>query len=487
MRINILLNAIGLVLKYAGIFLLLPVIIAVIFKENSAILPFVTAFIISEVLGFTLTIKKAEEKELNSTNKKEALAIVFFAWLIFGLVCAIPYLFFNFSIINAVFEAISGITTTGSSVISDFANLPKALFFYRSMSQWLGGMGIIVLFIAVLPQFSVAGRQMFFGEAPVPIEEKITPRIRSSATWLWSMYLILTIAEILALVFLGKLDVFYSICTAFSTLSLGGFPYIDSTIAIFASNKITLIVMAFMFITGVNFLLQYKFFIQKKFSSVLQSEEFKAYLGIILIAGLIISSILIFQANYKPLNALLHGFFQTISMITTTAFASVNFELFPFDAKIILFALMFTGACAGSTSGGLKIIRVVFIYKYLKNEISKIIHPTAIYPIKLEGRSTPEDVKIQLVGFILFYFVIFGLSTTLTAFIEKNTLVALSGSIATLSNTGCGFGEIIGLTGNFASLNPITKLIFMFNMLVGRLELIPFLALLHPDLWHRRG
>ena len=263
MRINILLNAIGLVLKYAGIFLLLPVIIAVIFKENSAILPFVTAFIISEVLGFTLTIKKAEEKELNSTNKKEALAIVFFAWLIFGLVCAIPYLFFNFSIINAIFEAISGITTTGSTVVSDFANLPKALFFYRSMSQWLGGMGIIVLFIAVLPQFSVAGRQMFFGEAPVPIEEKITPRIRSSASWLWSIYLLLTILEILLLVFWGKLDIFNSICTAFSTLSSGGFSPMPNSIMDYASNKITIIVMIFMFITGMNFLLQYKFFIQK--------------------------------------------------------------------------------------------------------------------------------------------------------------------------------------------------------------------------------
>ena len=273
MRINILLNAIGLVLKYAGIFLLLPVIIAVIFKENSAILPFVTAFIISEVLGFTLTIKKAEEKELNSTNKKEALAIVFFAWLIFGLVCAIPYLFFNFSIINAIFEAISGITTTGSTVVSDFANLPKALFFYRSMSQWLGGMGIIVLFIAVLPQFSVAGRQMFFGEAPVPIEEKITPRIRSSASWLWSIYLLLTILEILLLVFWGKLDIFNSICTAFSTLSSGGFSPMPNSIMDYASNKITIIVMIFMFITGMNFLLQYKFFIQKKFLHYLMIQN----------------------------------------------------------------------------------------------------------------------------------------------------------------------------------------------------------------------
>ena len=209
MRINILLNAIGLVLKYAGLFFLLPIIVAVVFKEYTAIIPFIVAFLASEALGFLLTIKKAEEKELNSTNKKEALAIVFFAWLTFGLVCAIPYLFSNFSVINALFEAISGITTTGSTIISDFSNVPKTLFFYRSMSQWLGGMGIIVLFIAILPQFSIAGRQMFFGEAPIPIEEKITPRIRSSASWLWRIYLLLTILEILLLVFWGKNDAGY--------------------------------------------------------------------------------------------------------------------------------------------------------------------------------------------------------------------------------------------------------------------------------------
>lgn len=481
MRINILLNAIGLVLKYAGIFLLLPVIIAVIFKENSAILPFVTAFIISEVLGFTLTIKKAEEKELNSTNKKEALAIVFFAWLIFGLVCAIPYLFFNFSIINAVFEAISGITTTGSTVVSDFANLPKALFFYRSMSQWLGGMGIIVLFIAVLPQFSVAGRQMFFGEAPVPIEEKITPRIRSSATWLWSIYLLLTILEILLLVFWGKLDIFNSICTAFSTLSSGGFSPMPNSIMDYASNKITIIVMIFMFITGMNFLLQYKFFIQKKFSSVLKSEEFKIYFAIVFTIGLSVALILFFQEHLTFKKALLDGYFQTISIITTTGFSNTNYVNWPYCAKLLLFILMFTGACAGSTSGGPKIIRLVFIHKYLKTEISKIIHPTAIYPIKLEGKATPDDVKTQFLGFILFYIAIYVVSVFLVAIIENNTHVAIFGSITTLGNVGAGFGE------NYTSLNPFTKIIFSFNMLIGRLELIPFLALLHPDLWHKRG
>lgn len=486
MKFNIIFYGIGTVLKYLGILFLLPIICAVCFKENHAILPYVAASLISSALGFLMTVKKVEEKEINSTNKKEALTLVFFIWLLFGVLCTIPYFFYGFSVPNALFEAVSGITTTGATIISDFSQYPKSLFFYRSLTQWLGGMGIIVLFIAILPQFAVAGRNMFYGEMTGPVEDKITPRIRYSASWLWGLYILFTFVEVLLLKFVCGINFYDSICTAFSTLSSGGFSPQAQSIAAYGDWKVTLIVLVFMFIAGVNFLLQYKIFIKKKPEAFLKSEEFKVYIGLIFTLSLIVFAILMLKTNMQTPSAILHSFFQTVSIITTTGFASCDYGSWNIDAKIILFLLMFTGACAGSTSGGFKIIRWIFVFKYLKNEISKIIHPQAVYPIKIEGTSVAEDTKGQLVAFVIFYFAIFGISTFLVALIEHNTTVALTGSIAMLGNVGPAFGPLNPF-GNYSELAVATKFIFIFNMLIGRLELIPFLALLHPDLWHKRG
>ena len=486
MKFNIIFYGIGTVLKYLGILFLLPIVCAVCFKENHAIAPYLVTSLVSSALGFLMTTKKVEEKEINSTNKKEALTLVFFIWLLFGVLCTIPYFFYDFSVPNALFEAVSGITTTGATIISDFSLYPKSLFFYRSLTQWLGGMGIIVLFIAILPQFAVAGRNMFYGEMTGPVEDKITPRIRYSASWLWGLYVLFTFIEVLLLKFVCGINLYDSICTAFSTLSSGGFSPQAQSIAAYGDWKVTFIVLVFMFIAGANFLLQYKIFIKRKPEAFLKSEEFKVYLGLILILSLAIFLILIIKTHMDAPNALLHSFFQTVSIITTTGFASCDYSSWNIDAKIILFLLMFTGACAGSTSGGFKIIRWIFVYKYLKNEISKIIHPQAIYPIKIEGKTIGEDTKGQLVAFVIFYFAIFGISTFLVALIEHNTTVALTGSIAMLGNVGPAFGPLHPF-GNYAELSVATKFIFIFNMLIGRLELIPFLALLHPDLWHKRG
>ena len=486
MKFNIIFYGIGTVLKYLGILFLLPIICAICFGEMGAILPYVVASLVSSALGFLMTTKKVEEKEINSTNKKEALTLVFFIWLLFGILCTIPYFFFGFSIPNALFEAVSGITTTGATIISDFSQYPKSLFFYRSLTQWLGGMGIIVLFIAILPQFAVAGRNMFYGEMTGPVEDKITPRIRYSASWLWGLYILFTFVEVLLLRFVCKVNLFDSICTAFSTLSSGGFSPQAQSIAAYGDWKVTLIVLIFMLIAGANFLLQYKIFIKRKPEAFLKSEEFKVYIGIIIFLALVVFGILMFKGDFEAPSAFLHSLFQIVSIITTTGFASCDYSLWNIDAKIILFLLMFTGACAGSTSGGFKIIRWIFVWKYLKNEISKIIHPQAVYPIKIEGTSVSEDTKGQLVAFIIFYFAIFGISTFLVALIEHNTTIALTGSIAMLGNVGPAFGPLHPF-GNYSELAVATKYIFIFNMLIGRLELIPFLALLHPDMWHRRG
>ncbi len=487
MRTRIINSSIGLVLKYIGLVLLAPIIFAIIYKEWGSILPFVAAFLVSFLIGVVFSLKKIEEKEINEINRIEALATVFFSWVAFGLVCAIPYLFYNFSPINALFEAVSSVTTTGSTIITDFSIYPKTLFIYRSMTQWLGGMGIIILFIAILPKFAVAGRQMFFAELPNVREEKITPRIKYTATWLWAIYIGLTIAQILLLKFAGGMNFYNAICCAFSTIAAGGITTSSGSILENGNNFVAPIMIIFMFLAGTNFVLQYKVFIQRRFSAVLKSEEFLTYVGVIAVASTLLAVILCTKNNMAPLKAITDAIFQSVSMITTTAFFSANIEQWDIYAKILLFALMFTGACAGSTSGGIKIARWIFVFKYLKKEILKIVHPQGVFPIKVEGSVANEDVRSQLIAFMFFFFAIFGISALLVGLIEKDAITALTGSISTLGNTGVVFGHIVGINGSFYTLSPLTKLIFIFNMLVGRLELVPFLALLHRDAWIRRS
>lgn len=482
MRYNIVSNIIGSSLRYISIVMLIPVIFSIIYKEASQSLPFICASVISIFLGFLLTLPKAAEKDIDNIKKTEALAGVFFSWVFFAIVCSIPYLFYHFSVLDALFEAVSGITTTGATVVRDFSLYPKTFFFFRSMTQWFGGMGIIVLFIAILPKFAVAGRQMFSAEAPVPVEEKITPRIRHTASWLWTIYLGFTIVQIILLKLCG-MDIFNALCNSMSTVSTGGFSPNPESIWGYHNQKAVIVIAIFMFFSGANFILQYKVFIQHKFSEFLKSEEFLTYFGITLFFSTSIALFLWAAQKGSFLNSYLTSAFQTISLMTSTGFASVDFLKWGTDAKILLLAAMFSGGCAMSTGGGLKIIRWIFLSKYLKREISKIIHPNAVYPIKLEGRVISQDIITQMMAFCVFYFAIFAFSTIVIALIEKSPVVAISGTITALGNIGPGLGGSIGPMGNFAALSCATKWILIFNMLIGRLELIPFLALLHKDMW----
>ena len=350
------------------------------------------------------------------------------------------------------------------------------------MTQWLGGMGIVVLFIAVLPKFAVAGRQMFSAESPGPVEEKVTPRIRHTASWLWGIYLGLTIVQIIILKFLG-MDFYNALCTTLSTVSTGGLSPNPESIMGYHNQKVVIVVAFFMFLSGANFILQYKAFIQHKWDAFIKSEEFLTYLGVTVFFSITIALFLYSTQEGNFLNRLIDGAFQTISLMTSTGFASVDFIKWSPDAKIMLFAAMFTGGCAASTAGGIKMIRWIFLFKYIKREVAKIIHPNAVYPIRLEGRAISSDIGSQMMAFCVFYFFIFALSSFVVALLEKNPALALSGSITTLGNIGPGLSAKIGPMASFLNLCDATKWIFIFNMLIGRLELIPFLALLHKDMW----
>ena len=257
MRYSLILNILGMMAKYIGILFLIPIICALLLKEYNAIIPFLTTGIIALIIGFLFSIKKVEQKEIDNIKKSESLTTVFFAWILFALICVIPYLFYGMNFTNASFESMSGVTTTGATIMDDYSIYPKTLFFFRSLTQWFGGMGIVVLFIAVLPKISVAGRQMFYAEAPTPTEDKPTPRIRYTASWLWGIYLALTLIEILILKFLG-LDLFDAIITSLSTIATGGFSHMPNSIYDFHNSWVSFCVFIFMFIAGINYILIYR-------------------------------------------------------------------------------------------------------------------------------------------------------------------------------------------------------------------------------------
>jgi len=482
MRINYVTNALGLILFYFGFIILTPIIIALIYQDYSSIYPFLTASGISLLTGFLLKRIFEAPTTYNDLKGREGLLIVTLTWTSVSLITAIPYFFYGLPLINALFEGISGITTTGATILTDFSAYPKAFFFWRSMSQWLGGMGIIVLFIAVLPQLAVAGRQMFFAEAPGPMEEKITPRVRHTATALWSIYISLTVIEIILLSFAG-MDVFDAFCNSFSTLAAGGFSPNPESIMGYNNKMVETIVIFFMFLAGTNFALQYKVVSSGRFYLFVKSSEFMLYFSIIFISALAVALFIGFIDGYAILDALRHGFFQIVSIITSTGFASQDFEIWDVRAKVMLFAMMIIGACAGSAGGGLKVVRGLLGIKYMLREIPQTLHPKAILQIKLDKNVVPHDVLRQTLAFILMYFSIMIISAIFVSLIEDNALIGIGGTAATIGNIGPAFGAL-GPMSSYNDVSLMTKIIFCVNMIVGRLELIPFLVLLSPDFWH---
>lgn len=483
MRYNLILNILGLISKYIGIIFIFPIVVAICLREYSSILPFLITGITAVIFGFIFSCNKVCQTDIDFIKKSESLAIVFFSWVLFGLICSIPYLFYGVSFTNAAFEAFSGVTTTGATIFQDFSLYPKTLFFFRSLTQWFGGMGIVVLFVAILPKIAVAGRQMFYAEAPMPTEDKITPRIRYTASWFWGMYLALTLIETLILLFTG-LNLFDSLTTSLSTISTGGFSSLSNSIIDFNSTKVAFCVLFFMFIAGINYILIYKSLKKKKLFPLFKSEEFRAYLGITIVLILILTLSLYFNSGYSIFKSFLSSSFEIVATMTSTGFAIDNYINWDATSKVILFAAFFTGGCATSTSGGIKIIRWVFIWKYLKRELNKIIHPQAVCPVKIEGNALENEVIGQIIGFIVFYIVIFAIGAFLIMLIENNTTIALSSSASAIGNIGPGFG-IAGPMGSFDSMHMPTKWILILLMVVGRLEIIPFLAILNKDLWKK--
>lgn len=484
MRLSYISSALSLILKDIGLVAFIPIIVALYYHEHHAILPFATAGFLSLFLGMLLKrlIKNTSNMDsLNDIKRSEALFVVTLSWLSFGFIVAIPYLFYGFSFVDSLFEAVSGITTTGATIFQTY-DYPHSLLFWRSFTQWLGGMGIIVLFVAILPQFAVAGRQMFFAEAPGPTEDKFTPRVRNTASALWILYAGATLTCIGCLIAAG-MHPFDSICNSLSTLAAGGFSPNPLSTNGYHSNLINWILIAFMFISGASFVLQSRVLTKRKLSLFWESEEFRVYTCSILVLSILLMIILYFRQNFSAFHSMTAAFYQVLTLSTSTGSASEDFSLWTYDAKVLLFITMFISSCSGSAGGGLKITRWILIGKYMKNELYKILHPKAVLPVKIDNKVVAADVLRQTIFFAFCFFGLWALTALLLTVLEQDSLIGLTASISSIGDIGPTLEPAIGPMGSYAQLKDLSKIIIIFNMFIGRLEIIPFLVLFNKDFW----
>ena len=479
MRLKYILSSLSIVLLGFGLMVFLPSFVALYYHDYNSIIPFVSAGLISVLLSGVFYKCAGGKQNFNDLRKKEGLFIVALAWIVVSLVACIPFLFAGLNPVDAIFEGIASMTTTGATLDSDIV-FSRTLYFWCSFSSWLGGMGVIVLFIAILPQFAVAGRQMFFAEAPGPSEDKITPRIKQTAAGLWGIYFVLTLIEVVVLR-LNGMPLFDSVCNSLSTISAAGFSYNQISEASVLNPRLLWTGIIFMFLAGMNFTLLYKLTIQKHLKALKQSTEFITYIYLILFVSLVTVLTLIFNNGYEVSVAIRNALYQVISIITSTGSILKDFSNWSQSTQILIFLLMLIGGSAGSASGGIKVVRVVIVFKYLWREIVKILHPNIVTQIKLGKSIVSDEVLRQILAFVILYFLILLVSTVLVCAIENNLTIGIMGSTSSLGNVNPVF--IYQGRGTLTDLSPFTKLIFAFNMLIGRLEIIPFVAMLHGDFW----
>jgi trk system potassium uptake protein TrkH len=477
MRIPVVIHTTGAFLSYFSLTYLAPLFVSLYYGESGEAISFLGTGIGSAIAGYAMTRGKRTRTE--DLRRVEGLAIVAFSWILLSWSAAVPFVIAGMGPIDAMFESMSGLTTTGATVMRDFGAFGHGIFFWRGFTHWLGGMGVIALFVAVLPRLGIGGRQLFFAEAPGPTDDKLTPQIRKTAAALWSVYAALTAAQVIALIAVG-MPVFDSICNAMATLAAGGFSPHPLSIAGYNNPAAEWVIVFFMFVAGANFALHYRT-LRGELTVLPRDEEFRAYVGIVVIAVVLLA---IFLAPDMPSLAdrIRHGAFQALSIITTTGFASVDFQLWNEQSKMVLLVLMFIGGCAGSAGGGPKVVRQVLIARYTLLELRRTLHPRGVLPVKLGGRVVPDDVMRSVLVFFLFYLLVFAVCTVIVGALGLDIVSAITASIACLGNIGPGFNAV-GPMANFADLHPVSKIVLTAAMWVGRLEVLTVLALLRPEVW----
>lgn len=467
----------GCVLLVEGLFLFLPYFVSLIYHESSGLAYLVVGFA-SILLGRLLTYKKPVN---NVFYAKEGFLSVALSWVILSFVGALPFWLSREipSLTDALFETVSGFTTTGSSILTNVEALSYCHLFWRSFTHWLGGMGVLVFILAVLPLSGGYNMHLMRAESPGPTVGKLVPRLRTTAMILYGIYFFMTFV-LLVILLLAGMPWFDAFCTAFGTAGTGGFGIKVDSMGSY-SSFIQVVVAVFMILFGINFNVYYLFLI-KKFKDALCCEEMRWYLGIIAVSVLLITFNI--SSLYSIQDALKHALFQVGSIITTTGFATVDFNLWPEFSKTILVLLMFVGACAGSTGGGIKVSRIVILGRTLKKEIEHYLHPRSIKIIRFEGKKVEHSVLRNINVFMVTYLIIFALSLLIVSLDNFDFTSNFTGVACTLNNIGPGL-NIVGPAGSFASYSILSKLVFIFDMLAGRLEVFPMLLFFCPVSWKK--
>ncbi|MCA9740757.1 TrkH family potassium uptake protein [candidate division KSB1 bacterium] len=472
-------NVLSALLIFLAISLLLPAAVAYFYGG-----PDFSAFIITVVLtlaiGFAGYLPTRVQVELRA---KDGFVIVTGGWLLFALLGALPFYFSGFipSYTDAFFETMSGFTTTGASILTDIEALPHGLLFWRSFTHWLGGMGIILLSLAILPLLGVGGMQLFKAEVPGPTPDKLSPRIRETAKLLWGVYLLLTVVET-ALLMLAGMSLFDALCHTFGTVATGGFSTKNTSVGYYDSAAIDYIITIFMLIAGGNFALHYRA-LRGKFL-YWKDTEFKFYLSVIVFAIAIISIDVWHRLDRDFASTLQYTSFQVVSIITTTGYGTADYEQWGGLSQIVLFLLMFFGGCAGSTGGGMKIIRIVVLVTFCRIELRRLIHPQAVLPIRIGDQVISREITGTITGFFLIYMMLFIVGIISMSAMGLDFSTSLGSVVATMSNIGPGLGDV-GPTDNYAAIPFLGKWLLSFLMLAGRLEIFTVIILFSRTFWRK--
>lgn len=472
---------IGILLMIEGLFMSAAIPFSLFFGGTDLI-PILISVLITFSVGLILwfIIRKYSQHDL---GRREGYLIVSIIWFIMAAFGALPFYLSGYipHFTDAYFETISGFTTTGASILTDIEAVPKGLLFWRSLTHWIGGMGIIVLSIAILPFLGFGGQQMFWAEVPGPDKEKLSPRVAVTARRLWGIYLIMTFSMIVLLM-LGKMPFFDAVCHAFGAVSSGGFSPKNTSIALY-SPYIQYVVALFMFFAGTNYSLFY-IALRGNFKKAFSGIEFRTYIGILLLPTLVIAAALFLKNGYAVETAFRSSLFQVTSIVSCTGFATDDYMLWPGFAWFIIFVLMFSGGMAGSTSGGIKVIRHVLLFKNVSVVLKKTWHPSAIIPVRIDGKVVKDQIMQNVFAIFVLYIFTFAFGSLLLTATGLEATTSM-GSVATcMTGAGPGLGST-GPVGNYAHLTDVAKWTLSLMMLLGRLELFSVFILLRPAFWKR--
>lgn len=473
---------IGRILLVEGVLLIFPAIGSIFYGENT-LLAFAVTIAALAAAGL-IAIKQKPAKKTN-IFAKDGYAIVALSWILMSFFGAMPFFISGHipNFVDAFFETVSGFTTTGSTLLTDVEAMPKSLLFWRSFTHWIGGMGILVFVIAVMPKTESHSMHVMRAEVPGPTVGKLVSKLRATARILYGIYCVLTAIQIIML-YAGGMPLFDSIVNSFATAGTGGFSILSNSIEGYHSVYAEMVIAVFMLIFGVNFNLYYMILI-KQGRHAIKNEELRWYIGIVA-ASVIVIALSLISTGSGTADAFRLSFFQVSSVITTTGFSTTNFDLWPVTAKLVLVFLMFIGACAGSTGGGIKVSRLIILVKSGFRDIKKAINPRSVETVKVDRRTVDEPVVKSVSVFFATFMIITAVSMFLVAVFDGKDLITTSTAVITcIGNVGPGLGEV-GPYGNFADFSMLSKLILSFDMLAGRLELIPMLMLFSPYAWSRK-